>query len=71
MEGRGSELLAVASAIQRHMRTTSPGTGRRNYGAVCPLQSAGYRAAGSCAPWPAGAGIMSGTRCLPPVDLSA
>ncbi len=55
--------------------TAHEGDGTRHpaprYGAVCPLQSAGYRAAGSCAPWPAGAGIMSGTRCLPPVDLSA
>ena len=35
----------VCPVLNRHMRATSPGTRRRDYGAVCPLQSAGYRAA--------------------------
>ncbi len=41
-----------------------PVPGARNYEAVCPLQSAGYRAAVPCLPWRPVIAVMSGTPLL-------
>ena len=52
LEGVGErdcrEELMMCPRTAREAR--SPGTRRRNYGAVCPLQSAGYRAGGAPPP---------------------